>query len=108
MERTDVKYQFKDERDKAVETAPRTVGSGKNPPNTLFGERYDDLPKDPAELDAVIEDLTEDLSGSVQNPQVVQKYQKVCCFVVLVLWRWWFWCCRLWWWWWRGFCVVNG
>ncbi|CAM9890072.1 unnamed protein product [Ectocarpus sp. 8 AP-2014] len=29
------------------------------------------------ELDAVIEDLTEDLSGSVHNPQVIKKYEKL-------------------------------
>lgn len=44
---------------------------------TEFGEKYSELPDNVLQLDAVIEDLTEDLSGSVHNPQVIKKYQKV-------------------------------
>ncbi|CAN0485546.1 unnamed protein product [Ectocarpus sp. 12 AP-2014] len=44
---------------------------------TDFGKKHDDLPDNMEELDAVVEDLTEDLSGSVHNPQVIKKYEKL-------------------------------
>lgn len=75
--------QFDEAKKIAAETAPRVIDYRKpTERNTEFGERYDDLPSDPNELDAVIDDLTEDLSGSVHNPQVVQKYKKVRLVVI--------------------------
>lgn len=56
--------------------APRWIGDDKSN-LTDFGKKYDDLPDNMEELDAVIEDLTQDLSGSVHNPQVIKKYEKV-------------------------------
>lgn len=70
--------QFQVEKTKVMQTAPRYM-SGNTENVTEFGRRYSDLPSDENELDAVIDDLTEDLSGSVHNPQVIRKYNKVRC-----------------------------
>lgn len=73
-------HQFAEERTKAEATAPRYIDGDKDRPNE-FGKQYEDLPDNQNELDAVIDDLTDDLGGSVHNPQVVRKYAKVrVCF----------------------------
>lgn len=68
--------QFKLEKKKVMEIAPRYVGDENGEP-TEFGKKYAELPDREEELDAIIEDLAEDLQNTVDNPQVVQKYQKV-------------------------------
>lgn len=72
-----VAKQFLAEKAKAEHVAPRWIG-GDQSNLTEFGEKYGDLPDNVLQLDAVIEDLTEDLSGSIHNPQVIKKYEKVC------------------------------
>ncbi|CAN0388952.1 unnamed protein product, partial [Ectocarpus fasciculatus] len=68
--------QFVAEKAKAEQVAPRWIGDDQSNP-TEFGGKYNELPGNMEELEAVIEDLTEDLSGSVHNPQVINKYQKL-------------------------------
>ncbi|CBJ32112.1 conserved unknown protein [Ectocarpus siliculosus] len=68
--------QFLAEKRKAEHVAPRWIDDDQSN-LTEFGEKYSELPDNVLQLDAVIEDLTEDLSGSVHNPQVIKKYQKL-------------------------------
>lgn len=52
---------------------------------TTFGMKYDSLPSVLDTLDATIEDLKEDLAGTVHNPQVIMKHEKVTsCAIYLV------------------------
>lgn len=45
--------------------------------DTPFGKVCDSLPDNMEGLDAVIEDLAEDLANTVDNEKVVQKFDKV-------------------------------
>ncbi|CAM9825805.1 unnamed protein product, partial [Hapterophycus canaliculatus] len=68
--------QFQAEKLKAAQTAPKYADDNEEV-LTEFGKKYNELPDKEDELDAVIEDLTEDLQNTVDNPQVVEKYQKL-------------------------------
>lgn len=68
--------QFRAAKENAEAVAPQCVNGDKQRP-TPFGEVFDELPNDVDELDAIIEDLKEDLLQSESNPQVVGKYEKV-------------------------------
>lgn len=58
---------------------------------TPFGELYDDLPDNMEGLDEVIEDLKDELAGSVDNPEVVERQDEVrstvsrCCIDACLL-----------------------
>lgn len=74
--------QFRREVEKAKTIAPKNV-DGPNSPSTRFGEMYEELPDNVAQLDAVIDVLADDLANTVDNPQVVQKHEKVSPVVVV-------------------------
>lgn len=90
--------QFKKELTKANSMASKYV-DGNAERLSRFGEVYAELPDNLAQLDAMIDVLAEELANTIDNPQVVQKHEKVSrfflcacvcmCFFVLCEWAVW-------------------
>ncbi|CAM9482801.1 unnamed protein product [Ascophyllum nodosum] len=73
---TRLKREFAAAKSKAEARAPRYVNG--NPAQlTTFGMKYSSLPSTTDSLDATIEDIKEDLAGTIHNPQVILKYEKL-------------------------------
>lgn len=67
--------QFRKHMDEATRYAPKVDSATHE--NTHFGDVCEFLPDNMGGLDAVIDDLREDLASTVDNMKVVQKYEKV-------------------------------